>query len=74
MGGLLLDREIRSLVSFLTNVTTWSIRDKFIRLSQIATLLNLEHLSELSDIWGGGNDDIDWKLSGQEAKQFLALR
>jgi hypothetical protein len=31
LGGLMLDREVRSLVSFLTSVTAWSIRDKFAR-------------------------------------------
>lgn len=42
LGGLVLDQEVRALSSFLTTATSWSIRDKMVRLTQIATLLNLE--------------------------------
>lgn len=42
MGGLVLDQEVRALGSYLTAATSWSVRDKMIRLTQIATLLNLE--------------------------------
>merc|ERR1712180_334234 len=50
LGGLQLDREVRALSSFLTSVTTWTIRDKFARLSQMAALLNLETLGEVADL------------------------
>lgn len=42
LGGLQFDKELRSLVGYLTAVTQWTIRDKFARLAQIATVLNLE--------------------------------
>lgn len=42
IGGLVLDQEIRALGSYLTAATSWSIRDKMVRLTQIALLLNLE--------------------------------
>lgn len=45
LGGLVLDQEIRALGSYLTNATSWSVRDKMVRLTQIATLLNLEQAS-----------------------------
>ena len=67
LGGLLLDREIRSLVSFLTNVTTWSVREKFARLSQIATVLNLESVGEMQEI-------STPNISHGEIRQVLALR
>lgn len=44
LGGLVLDQEVRALGSYLTGATSWSIRDKMVRLSQIATLLNLEQV------------------------------
>ncbi len=68
LGGLLFDREIRSLVSFLTSGTTWSIRDKFSRLTQIATVLNLESLAEIADFSG------QWNLVQGEIKKLLLLR
>lgn len=42
LGGLVLDQEVRALGSYLTAATSWSVRDKMIRLTQISTLLNLE--------------------------------
>lgn len=45
LGGLVLDQEVRALGSYLTAATSWSVRDKMIRLTQIATLLNLEKVT-----------------------------
>ena len=74
LGGLLLDREVRSLVSFLTSVTTWTIRDKFSRVTQMATILNLESVEEIGDIWGANSGSITWRLSPAEVRQMLGLR
>ena len=65
LGGLQFDREIRSLVSFFA---AWSMREKFSRLNQIATILNLEAVSEINDF------HENWKLTTTEMKQTLALR
>lgn len=46
VGGLVLDQEVRALGSYLTAATSWSVRDKMIRLTQIATLLNLEKVTK----------------------------
>lgn len=47
LGGLQFDKELRSLVAYLTTVTTWTIRDKFARLTQMATILNLERVIKI---------------------------
>jgi len=47
LGGLQFDKEVRSLSSYLTSVTTWTIRDKFSRLVQISSVLNVETLQEV---------------------------
>lgn len=44
LGGLQFDKELRGLVGYLSSVTTWTIRDKFARLTQMATILNLERV------------------------------
>lgn len=44
LGGLQFDRELRMIIAYLTTVTTWTIRDKFARLTQIASILNLENV------------------------------
>ncbi|XP_067617245.1 conserved oligomeric Golgi complex subunit 4 [Eurosta solidaginis] len=76
LGGLVLDQEIRALSSYLTGVTSWSVRDKMTRLTQIATILNLEKLDELADYWSpdNENDSPTWRLTPQEVRTLLALR
>jgi hypothetical protein len=43
-GGIQLDKEVRLLVSSMTGATEWTVRDKFTRLTQMATLLSLERV------------------------------
>ncbi|MEE6500171.1 hypothetical protein FKM82_003693 [Ascaphus truei] len=74
LGGLQFDKELRSLVTYLTTVTTWTIRDKFARLSQMATILNLERVTEILDYWGPNSGPLTWRLTPAEVRQVLALR
>ncbi|XKL63549.1 hypothetical protein PGB90_005913 [Kerria lacca] len=74
MGGLVLDKEIRTLTSYVSNATSWSIREKFSRLTQIALILNLEKVSEILEYWGSETCSFTWRLSPKEIKQFLSLR
>ena len=76
LGGLVLDQEVRVLGSYLTAATSWSVRDKMIRLTQIATLLNLEKLTELSDYYNPTQqeDRTAWRLTPVEVRSLLALR
>ena len=52
LGGLQFDKEVRSLSSFLTSITSWSTRDKFSRLQHIAAILNIEAPSEIEECSG----------------------
>ncbi|KAL1123910.1 hypothetical protein AAG570_001680, partial [Ranatra chinensis] len=72
LGGLVLDKEVRSLTSYLSNATSWSVRDKFARLTQIATVLNLERVAEIADYWG--TSPRPWRLTPQDVKKVLKLR
>uniref|UniRef100_A0A8C7GVR0 Conserved oligomeric Golgi complex subunit 4 n=1 Tax=Oncorhynchus kisutch TaxID=8019 RepID=A0A8C7GVR0_ONCKI len=74
LGGLQFDKELRSLVAYLTTVTTWTIRDKFARLTQMATILNLERVTEILDYWGPNSGPLTWRLTPVEVRQVLALR
>lgn len=67
-----MDKELRILVGYLTNATTWSVRDKFSRLTQMTILLTLEKVSEVADYWGKG--PVTWRLTAQEVRQVLSLR
>ncbi|KAG1692940.1 Conserved oligomeric Golgi complex subunit 4 [Nymphon striatum] len=74
LGGLQIDKDLRALVSYLTSVTTWTIRDKFARLTQISTILNLEKVSEISDYWGQNSGSLTWRLTPSEVRQVMRLR
>jgi len=74
LGALQLDKEVRLLVAYLSAATTWTIRDRFTRLTQIVTLLNLEKLSELSEYWGPNSGSITWLLTPNQVRQILSLR
>ncbi|KAI9101042.1 COG4 transport protein-domain-containing protein [Phlyctochytrium arcticum] len=72
-GALRFDRDLRAVSSYLSSVTQWSCRDKFTRLNQISTLLNLENLDELADMWGKSGP-VAWRLTPKDVRRILALR
>ncbi|XP_070191423.1 conserved oligomeric Golgi complex subunit 4-like [Littorina saxatilis] len=74
LGGLQFDKELRALVGYLSSVTTWTVRDKFARLTQMATILNLERVSEIMDYWGQNSGPLTWRLTPTEVRQTLNLR
>lgn len=47
LGGLQLDKDFRSLSSYLTNIAGWVVREKCARLSQVSILFIIQ-LIELS--------------------------
>lgn len=65
---------MRALVGQLSEVTTRTVRDKFARLSQMATVLSLEAAAEVLDYWGENSGPITWRLSAQDVKATLAQR
>ncbi|XP_070505258.1 conserved oligomeric Golgi complex subunit 4 [Chironomus tepperi] len=76
-GGLVLDKEVRSLGTFLTGATSWTVRDKMARLTQIAIILNLEKISELSEYYDSKIQEgpfTAWRLTPNEIRNILKLR
>ncbi|KAK9130037.1 hypothetical protein Sjap_010524 [Stephania japonica] len=74
LGGLQLDRDIRTLVSHFSSITQRTVRDKFARLTQMATILNLEKVSEILDFWGENAGPMTWRLTPAEVRRVLGLR
>ncbi|KAF3674430.1 hypothetical protein FXO37_06415 [Capsicum annuum] len=74
LGGLQLDRDVRALVSYFSNMTQRTVRDKFARLTQMATILNLEKVSEILDFWGENSGPMTWRLTPAEVRRVLSLR
>jgi COG4 transport protein len=75
LGGLQFDSDIRALVSFFTLRSTRKCRDKFVRLLQIATVLNLESPHEFIQYWNrSSGSNYQWQVSVEEVKAIMALR
>ncbi|XP_043706360.1 conserved oligomeric Golgi complex subunit 4-like [Telopea speciosissima] len=74
LGGLQLDRDARALVSRFSSMTQRTVRDKFARLTQMATILNLEKVSEILDFWGENSGPMTWRLTPAEVRRVLGLR
>jgi len=74
LGGLQLDRDARALVSHFSVMTSRTVRDKFARLTQMATILNFEKVSEILDFWGENSGPMTWRLTPAEVRRVLGLR
>ena len=69
-GALQFDKDVRALMTFFSSLTQRPVRDMLARLTQIATLLNVESLQEVSEYW----NSMDWRLKPVEVKRVLRLR
>ncbi|KAJ3683805.1 hypothetical protein LUZ60_014032 [Juncus effusus] len=74
LGGLQLDKEVRGLINHFSEMSQRPVRDKFSRLSQVATILNFERVSEILDFWGDNAGHLTWMLTPAEVRRVLGLR
>ncbi|XP_063703131.1 conserved oligomeric Golgi complex subunit 4 [Culicoides brevitarsis] len=74
LGSIVLDQEIRTLGSYFTNIASWAVRDKLTRLTQIATLLNVEKVADVLDFYDPLEQGTTWRLTRNEMRTILALR
>jgi conserved oligomeric Golgi complex subunit 4 len=72
LGGLQLERDVRSLIVGLSELTSRSVRDKFARLQQTATVLGVESVEEASELASVGAGA--WRLSSLDVRQALSQR
>ncbi|KAI9263690.1 COG4 transport protein-domain-containing protein [Sporodiniella umbellata] len=74
-GALRFDKDLRSIIVYLSSITEWLPRDKFTRLNQMSIILNFEEPSEIHDLWGSDKSSpINWRLTVNEVKKILSLR
>lgn len=73
LGGLQLDQDVRVLTNTLSDITQQAVRDNFARLSQMATILSLESVSEILDYWGD-TSPISWRFGEGQVREILQQR
>ncbi|KAI0811103.1 COG4-domain-containing protein [Irpex lacteus] len=73
LGAIRFDRDLRAVTTYLSSQTTFGdIREKFLRLQQISTLLNLDSEEDVDEFYNSSG--ISWKLNEQEARMVGGLR
>nr|CRZ23295.1 BMA-COGC-4 [Brugia malayi] len=73
LGGLQLDKDFRSLSSYLTNIAGWVVREKCTRLSQIVSIINVDSVAEAEECFHQLQHH-NLTLTSDEAMKLLTLR
>mmetsp|Transcript_22573 Transcript_22573/g.59618 ORF Transcript_22573/g.59618 Transcript_22573/m.59618 type:complete len:756 (+) Transcript_22573:50-2317(+) len=71
LGALQFESDVRVLCSFFTNVSEQALRHKFARLFEMASILNLESVDELRDLFG---ETRTWRLAPDEIRKLIDNR
>ncbi|KAI0270779.1 COG4-domain-containing protein [Russula aff. rugulosa BPL654] len=73
LGAVRFDRDLRAITTYLSSQTAFGdVREKFVRIQQIGTLLNLDQEEDVDEFYNGSG--ITWKLSEQDARTVAGLR
>ncbi|KAF9459574.1 COG4 transport protein-domain-containing protein [Collybia nuda] len=73
LGAVQFDRDLRSITAYLTTQTAFGdTREKFVRLQQMSTLLNLDNEEDVDEFYNSSG--ITWKLTATEARAIVGLK
>lgn len=70
LGAMQFDKDIRAIVALFSSLTQKSVREKLARLTQIATILNLDSPADILPYWS----TVSWRLTATEIKRYMRLR
>lgn len=75
LGAIQLDKDVRSLFSYLSSISQQNLRDRFSRINQIVYFLNMESLSEVEEAWKDRSQrQSGWSLNLTEIRKLLMVR
>jgi len=73
LGAIRFDRDLRAITTYLSSQTAFGdAREKFLRLQQLSTILNLDSEEDVDEFYDGSG--ITWKLNAQEARTIAGLK
>jgi len=73
LGAIRFDRDLRSITTYLGSQTAFGdAREKFVRLQQMSTLLNLDSEEDVDEFYNSSG--ITWKLTATEARGIALLK
>eukprot|EP00929_Paragymnodinium_shiwhaense_P007701 TRINITY_DN111610_c0_g1_i1.p1 TRINITY_DN111610_c0_g1~~TRINITY_DN111610_c0_g1_i1.p1 ORF type:complete len:753 (-),score=261.59 TRINITY_DN111610_c0_g1_i1:71-2329(-) len=70
-GALQFETDVRALCSFFTSVSEQALRHKFARLFEMSSILSLESVSELRELYG---ETRSWRLTPEEMRKLITSR
>uniref|UniRef100_A0A915JXX6 Conserved oligomeric Golgi complex subunit 4 n=1 Tax=Romanomermis culicivorax TaxID=13658 RepID=A0A915JXX6_ROMCU len=78
LGALLFDKQVRELTAYysghhFSGGGGFAVREKFSRLTQTASILNVDTLSEAKEFYQSSST-VAWRLSAQDVKKILQMR
>ncbi|OCF32799.1 hypothetical protein I316_05435 [Kwoniella heveanensis BCC8398] len=73
LGAIRFERDVRAVANYLSSQTTFGgARDKFTRLQQIATILNLDADEDPEEFYS--NSGVPWRISKTEYNSIIEQR
>ncbi|KXN87736.1 Conserved oligomeric Golgi complex subunit 4 [Leucoagaricus sp. SymC.cos] len=73
LGAIRFDRDLRAITTYLSSQTLFGdVRDKFTRLQQVSTILNLDAEEDVEEFYNSSG--ITWKITAQEARTIASLK
>ena len=73
-GALQWEKDLRVIVAYFSSLSQRSIRTEFARLTQMASLLNLESVAEAKEYWEESSGQVTWRLAPSEVHRILSRR
>jgi len=74
LGGLQLDKDLRCIVAYFVGKTGRGLRDRFSRLLQISTLLNVDRPKDALEYASNDTRSLQWLITEEDVKRILCLR
>ncbi|KAJ1922024.1 Golgi transport complex subunit 4 [Mycoemilia scoparia] len=72
LGGIIFEKDLRAVQQYLEEVSSSLLRDKFVRLTQVAEILNIEEVQDVPEVWRSrtASDPIGWTLNENDIKKI----
>ncbi len=75
LGALQFDKDVRALIAQVTSASQWPVRDKFGKIIQVSSLVNVDTVQDAVEFWGSGSQGkVAWRLTPIEVRRVLGLR
>ncbi|KAI2799024.1 Golgi transport complex subunit 4 [Blomia tropicalis] len=72
-GGFQFDREVRSIINYITSISSISVRENFSKLKFICVVFTLENVDEINEYINSEGNNTALRINPNELHQLLRL-